>query len=123
LHAGVAVLAALLVAGVAGEELPLVNRQAEPLGIGPLDPLSDAALTIWGSLAGYTAALAGVVVAATAAAILPWLRNRSRHGVAALGAVLIGLSIATGAGLVNTIVLLLVWGAAAAVAGSLRRSG
>ncbi|HSF62100.1 MAG TPA: serine/threonine-protein kinase [Gaiellaceae bacterium] len=123
LHAGVAVLAALLVAGVAGEELPLVNRQAEPLGIGPLDPLSDAALTIWGSLAGYTAALAGVVVAATAAAILPWLRNRSRHGVAALGAVLIALSIATGAGLVNTIVLLLVWGAAAAVAGSLRRSG
>jgi hypothetical protein len=62
-------------------------------------------------------------VAATAAAILPWLRDRSRYGVAALGAVLIGLSIATGAGLVNTIVLLLVWGAAAAVAGSLRRSG
>ncbi|HEU5264830.1 MAG TPA: serine/threonine-protein kinase, partial [Gaiellaceae bacterium] len=123
LHAGVAVLAALLVTGVAGEELPLVSRQAEPLGIGPLDPLSDVALTIWGSLAGYNAALGGVVVAATAAAILPWLRDRSRYGVAALGAVLIGLSIATGAGLVNTIVLLLVWGAAAAVAGSLRRSG
>jgi hypothetical protein len=122
-HAVVAILAALLVAGVAGDELPLANRHAEPLGIGPLDPLSDAALAVWGSLAGSTAALAGVLVAAVAAAILPWLRDRSRYGMAVLGAVLTALSIAAGVGLMSTIVLLLAWGVAAAVAGGLRRSG
>ena len=119
-QAAVAILAALLVAGVAGEELPLVNHPAEPLGIGPLDPVSDAALTVWGALAGSTVVLAGVVVAAMAAAVLPWARDRSRYGVAALGALLTALSIAAGAGAVGTIVMVLVWGIAAAVAGALR---
>jgi hypothetical protein len=122
LHAAVAVLAALLIAGVAGEELPLVNRQAAPLGIGPLDSWSDAAITIWSSLTGYSAVLAGVVVAAAAAAIFPWLRDRSRYGIAALGAVLTGLSVATGIGFASTLVLLFVWAVAAAVAGALRGS-
>jgi eukaryotic-like serine/threonine-protein kinase len=119
-QAAMAILAALLVAGVAGEELPLVNHPAEPLGIGPLDPVSDAALTVWGALAGSTVVLAGIVVAAMAAAVLPWARDRSRYGVAALGALLTALSIAAGAGAAGTIVMVLVWGIAAAVAGALR---
>jgi hypothetical protein len=110
----------LLVAGVAGEKLPLVNHPAEPLGIGPLDPVSDAALTVWGALAGSAFVLAGVVVAATAAAVLPWARDRSRYGVAAIGAVLTALSVAASAGAVGVIVMVLVWGIAAVVAGALR---
>jgi hypothetical protein len=119
-QAAVAILAALLVAGVAGEELPLVNHPAEPLGIGPLDPVSDAAFTVWGALAGSAVLVAGVVVAAMAAAVLPWARDRSRYGVAALGAALTALSVAAGSGAVGTIVMVLVWSIAAAVAGALR---
>jgi eukaryotic-like serine/threonine-protein kinase len=119
-QAAVAILAALLVAGVAGEELPLVNHPAEPLGIGPLDPVSDAALAVWVALAGSAVVLAGVVVAAMAAAVLPWARDRSRYGVAALGAVLTALTIAAGAGAVGAIVMVLVWGIAAGFAGALR---
>ncbi|HEU0246553.1 MAG TPA: serine/threonine-protein kinase [Gaiellaceae bacterium] len=119
----VAILAALLVAGVAGEELPLVNHPAEPLGIGPLDPVSDAALAVWGALTGSAVVLAGVVVAAMASAVLPWARDRSRYGVAGLGAVLTALSVAAGSGVVSTIVMVLVWSGAAAVAGALRGLG
>jgi hypothetical protein len=119
-QAAIAILAALLAAGVAGEELPLANDPAEPLGIGPLDPVSDAALTVWGALTGSAVVLAGVVVAAMAAAVLPWARDRSRYGVAGLGAVLTALSVAAGSGVVNTIVMVLVWSVAAAVAGALR---
>ncbi len=122
-QAAVAILAALLVAGVADDELPLVNRPAEPLGIGPLDPLSEAALAVWGTMTGYTVALAGVIVAATAAAILPSARDRSRYGVAAVGAVLTVLSMVAGAAVVSTIVVVLVWSIAAAVAGALRAPG
>ena len=122
-QAAVAILAAMLVAGVAGEELPLVNHRAEPLGIGPIDPVSDAALAVWGALTGSAVVLAGVVVAAVAAAVLPWARDRSRYGVAVLGAALTALSIAAGAGFVSTIVVMLSWSVAAAVAGALRGPG
>ena len=114
---------AALVAGVADDELPLVNRPAEPLDIGPLDPLSEAALAVWGTMTGYPVALAGVIVAATAAAVLPSARDRSRYGVAAVGAVLTVLSVVAGAALVSTIVVVLVWYIAAAVAGALRAPG
>jgi eukaryotic-like serine/threonine-protein kinase len=119
----VAILAALLVAGVAGEELPLANHPADPLGIGPLDPVSDAALAVWGALTGSAVVIAGVVVAAMASAVLPWARDRSRYGVAALGAVLTALSLVAGAGVVSTIVTVLAWSVAAAVAGALRERG
>ena len=122
-QAAVAILAALLVAGVADDELPLVNRPAEPLGIGPLDPLSEAAIAVWGTMTGYPVALAGIVVAATAAAVLPSARDRSRYGVAAVGAALTVLSVAAGAAVVSTIVVVLVWSIAAAVAGALRAPG
>ena len=120
-QAGGAVLSALLVAGVAGEELPLANQPAKPLGIGPLDPVSDAAITIWGSIAAFPITLAGVAGAAVMAAILPLARRRSRWGVAAVGAVLTAWAIAAGAGFGSAVGLILVWAVAAVLAAGLRR--
>lgn len=120
-QAALAVLAALIVAGVAGDELPLEGRQAVPLGIGPLDRVTDAALTVWTALSGYPAVLGGAVLAAAAAGILPWARRRSRYGVASVGAVLIAGVIAVGAGIASTFVLALAWGLAAVVAAASHR--
>ncbi|MEP7223351.1 MAG: hypothetical protein ABI783_00140, partial [Actinomycetota bacterium] len=120
-QAGVAVLSALLVAGVAGERLPLVNRPAESPGIGPLDPVGHTALTVWATLAAYPVVLAGVAAVAFAAGILPWARRRSRYGVAVVGAVLTAAAIAVGAGVASTIALVLAWTVAAAVAAALHR--
>jgi len=121
-HAGVGVLSALLVAGVAGERLPLANRPAESLDIGPLDPVSDTALNVWGTLTAYPVVLVGVAAAAVAAGILPWARRRSRYGVAIMGAVLTAATIAAGAGVTSTVFLVVVWTVAAAVAATLRRA-
>jgi hypothetical protein len=118
----VGVLSALLVAGVAGERLPLANRSAESLDIGPLDPVSDTALNVWGTLTAYPVVLVGVAAAAVAAGILPWARRRSRYGVAAMGAVLTAATIAAGAGVTSTVFLVVVWTVAAAVAATLRRA-
>lgn len=120
-QAGVAVLSALLVAGAAGARLPLANRPAESLGIGPLDPVGHTALTVWGTLAAYPVVLAGVAAAAFAAGILPWAQRRSRYGVAVVGAVLTAAAIAVGAGVTSTIALVLAWTVAAAVAAALHR--
>jgi hypothetical protein len=121
-QAGVGVLSALLVAGVAGERLPLANRSAESLDIGPLDPVSDTALNVWGTLTAYPVVLVGVAAAAVAAGILPWARRRSRYGVAVMGAVLTAAAIAAGTGVTSTVFLVVVWTGAAAVAATLRRA-
>jgi len=118
-QAALAVLSALLVAGVAGDTLPLTDRPAEALGIGPLDTVTDTALSVWAALSAYPAVLGAVALAAVAAGILPWARRRSRYGVAAVGVVLIGGAIAADAGAASTVVLVLVWGLAAAVTGAL----
>jgi hypothetical protein len=117
---GLAVLFALLVAGVAGDRVPFENSQAETLRIGPLDSVSDTALTVWGALSAYPVALGAAALAAVAAGLLPWARRRSRYGVAVVGAVLATAAIVAGAGAANTIVLVLVWTVAAAVAAALR---
>ncbi len=114
-QAGLAVLAALLVAGVTGEKLPIVNRPAEALGIGPLEPVIDTALTVWGAVSAYPIALGAVAMAAVAAAILPWARRRSPYGVAAIGVALTAAGIAAGTGVASAFVLALVWAIAAAV--------
>ena len=120
-QAGLAVPAALLVAGVAGEELPLVNRPAESLGITAPAPVAEVALSVWGFLALSPVALAGAALAALAAGVLPWAGGRSRYGVAIAGFVLIAASIAVGAGAAGTAVAALVWAGAAAVAAGARR--
>ena len=120
-QAGLGVLSALLVAGVTGERLPIVNRPAEALGIAPLDPVTDTALTIWAALSAYPGVLGAVVLAAVAAAVLPWVQRRSPYGVAAVGLVLTSAGIVAGAGVASAFVLVLVWATAAAVAAGLRR--
>jgi len=119
-QAGLAVLFALLVAGVAGDRMPFGNRQAEALRIGPLDPLSDTALIVWGALSAYPVALGAAAMAAIAAGTLPWARRLSRYGMVVIGAVLITAAIAAGAGVASTVVLVLVWTVAAGVAAALR---
>lgn len=120
-QAGIAVLAALLVAGVAGEELPLVNRPAASLGITPLASTAEVAHSVWGSLALNPMALAGAALAALAAGVLRWARGRSRYGVAIVGFVLVAASMAVGAGAACTAVAALVWAGAGAVAAWARR--
>jgi eukaryotic-like serine/threonine-protein kinase len=122
-QAGLAVLAALLVAGVAGERLPIVNRPADALAIAPLDTVNETALTVWGALSAYPSALVAVATAAVAAAILPWARRRSPYGVAAVGVVLTAAGIAAGTGVASAFVLVLVWAIAAAVAAGFPRPG
>ncbi len=120
-QAGLAVLSAFLVAGVAGDELPLVSRPAERLAIGPLDSMSDTSLAVWASLTARPGALAGVAAAAVTAGILQWARRRSRFGVAAIGVALTAAAIAAGAGVGSTLVLVLVWAVTAAVAAASHR--
>jgi hypothetical protein len=115
------VLSALLVAGVAGETLPLENRSAAALGIGPVDPVADVALNLWDALAAYPVALGAAALAAVAAGILPWARQRSKYGMAVIGAVVTIGAIGAGAGVTSTVALLLVWSVSAAVAETLRR--
>ena len=122
-QAGLAVLSALLVAGVAGDELPLVSGPAERLAIGPLDSMSDAAFAVWGSLAAHPVALAGVAAAAVTAGILQWARRRSRWSMAVIGLVLTATAAAAGAGVGSTVVLVLVWAAAAVVTAASHRRG
>jgi hypothetical protein len=119
-QAGVAVFSAVLVAGVAGDRIPLENRQAEALRIGPLDPVTDTALMVWGALTAYPLTLGAAALAAVAAGVLPWARRRSRYGLVAIGAVFTASAIAAGAGVASTLVLLLVWTVAAAVAAASR---
>ncbi len=120
-QAGLAVLAALLVAGVTGGELPLVNRPAESLGITPLASVAEVALSVWGSLAITPLVLAGAALAAMAGGVVSWARGRSRYGVAFVGAVVIAASIAVGAGTPGTAVAALVWAGTAAIAAGARR--
>ena len=121
-QAGLAVLSAFLVAGVAGDELPLASGPVGELAIGPLDSMSDVALAVWSSLTAQPVALAGVAVAALTAGILQWTR-RSRFGVAVTGLALTAAAIASGAGAGSTLVLVLVWAVAAAVAAASHRQG
>ncbi|MGH3066048.1 MAG: hypothetical protein ACRDOF_07055, partial [Gaiellaceae bacterium] len=120
MQAGLAVLAALLVAGVAGDELPIEDRVAETVGIGPADAVSDAALSVWGAIAMYPATLAVAALVAVAAGILPSTR-RFRYGVAAIGALLTIAAIGAGAGFASAVAVALAWSVAATVAAASRR--
>jgi hypothetical protein len=120
-HGALAVLSAALLAGVAGDKLPLSNERAEPLGIGPLSSVSEAGTAIWASLTTSGVVTIAAVFAAVATAVLPWARQRSQIGVAVVGLVLTAAFVVAGAGIVSTIVVTLVWGAAATFAAVLRR--
>jgi hypothetical protein len=111
----VAVLAAALVAGTAGDDLPLAASPASSLGIAPPDSVRDVAGAISAELALHPLLLGGALVAAVAAAGLPWAA-RTRYGVAAVGGALVVASVATGTGAFGLLAAGLVWAAAAGVA-------
>jgi hypothetical protein len=120
-QAVLAVFAAALAAGIAGERLPLTGDTPDPLGISPLDSPVEVGVALGGSILAEPRVLAGAVAAGIAASILPWARRRSRYGVLAVGAALLAGVVGTGAGVVSILLVALVWGVVAAVAAGTRR--
>jgi serine/threonine-protein kinase len=115
-QAAVAVLAAVLVAGIAGEALPPSGELAPTLSIAPGDAPLEVVLALFTALAAAPLVLVAAAGAAAAAVILPWARRWSRYGVLAVGAALLAAVIAAGAGPLSVVFVALVWGVAGAVA-------
>jgi len=112
----VALLAAVLVAGVGGTSLPLAGGTVEPVDIGPLAGFGDVARAVWASLAGTPTVLAAAALAAAASSLLPWASRRSRFGVGIVGFVVVAASVLAGAGIGATVIAVTVWALAAAIA-------
>jgi hypothetical protein len=108
-HGVLAVLSTVLLAGVAGDSLPIAGGTASSLDIGPLDSVSSATAAVWGWLVHEPVVLAAAILVGAAAALLPWARRRSPFGLAAVGFVVTASSVLAGAGIVSTIVVMLVW--------------
>jgi hypothetical protein len=114
-QAALAVLAAALVAGTAGHELPFAGGTLA-LGIAPADSVGHVAFALRGALLGTPLLLAAAFALAAAAAALPYVRTRSRYGLGALGlAVTIG-SVVAGVGAASIPLVAAVWGVAAVLA-------
>ena len=120
-QAVLAVLAAAVVAGVAGDDLPVTGAPANGFAISPLDSVREIAAGLWQAALLDPVLLVGAVCLGLAAAALPWIRRRSRYGVLALGAALLAGSIAVGVGLAATVLVALVWAIAAAVSAGTRQ--
>ena len=115
-QAAVAVLVAALAAGLSEEVLLAAGEPTEPLRITPVDSPVEVGATLVGAVVMSPLVLVCAAVAAAAAAILPWARQRSRFGVLAVGAALLAGAVAAGTGIVAILLVALVWGVAAAVA-------
>ena len=111
-QAALAVLAAALVAGLEGADLPLAAGPASSLGIAPVDSEREVALAVWGELMLHPVVLVGALVATCAAVALPRAR-RWRYGVAAIGGALVVCAAVTGAGPAALLVAGLAWAFAA----------
>ena len=120
-HGALAVLSAALLAGLAGESLPVTDRPAGSLDIDPLTPVPGAATEVWAWLAGHPVTFAAAALVAAASALLP-LARRSTFGVGAIGFVLVGTSVLAGATVASTIVGASVWAVAGISSVVLRRS-
>jgi hypothetical protein len=121
LQAATAVLAAALLAGVAGTPLPLTGEPAEPFALGPLDSAKETAVALVSAVAAQPLLLAGALFAALAAALLPLARRHWRYGVLAVGSALLLGAVATGTGVVGILLVALVWAVAGALAAGARR--
>jgi len=111
-QAALAVLAAALVAGLEGADLPLAAGPASSLAIAPVDSEREVALAVWGELALHPTVLVGALAMAAAAVALPWAR-RLQYGVAVTGGTLLVCAAATGAGPLALLVAGLAWALAA----------
>jgi len=120
-QATLAVLAAVLVTGVAGEKLPLTGALPARLEITPLDSTGEVGLALWELLVLHPVVLGGAVVAGIAAAILPWARRRSRYGALAVGVVLLAGAIATGSSIPAVLVVAFLWAIAGVIAAGIGR--
>ena len=121
-HAVLAVLSTALLAGVAGDEVPIAGGTASSLGVGPLDSVGSAAAAVWTWLAEEPVVLAAAILVAVAAALLPWARRWSPIGAAAVGFAVTAASVVAGAAVASTIVVTLVWAGFALVVAAPRRA-
>jgi eukaryotic-like serine/threonine-protein kinase len=117
-----AVLAATLLAGTAGKPIPFTGESGEALGIGPLTTVAEAWAAVSTSLMAAPTVLAGAALAAATSVCLPIARVRWRYGVAAIGLMVTAASIAAGAAVASTVVVLLVWASAGAFAALMPRT-
>lgn len=108
-HGALAVLSAVLLAGLAGNQLPVAGETPDTLGIEPLTPAADIGVGIWSWLMLHPATTAAAVMVAGAAALLPSARRSSALGVGAIGFVLVAASVLAGAGIGSTLVMVAVW--------------
>ncbi|MEX0851123.1 MAG: serine/threonine-protein kinase [Gaiellaceae bacterium] len=115
-QAALAVLSAVLVAGVSGADLPLAAARSAQLGITPLDSPGEVGLAVRDALLLHPVIVAGAMIAAIAAAILPWARRRSRYGVVIGGTALLAGAVATGSGIGAVLLIALVWAIAGVIA-------
>ena len=109
-QAALAVLAAALVAGVAGGT-----------DLAPADSVPETLAALWSGFVAQPLLLASTIVTAVAAVILPYARRRHRFGVAAVGTVLLVGALATGQGAVGILLTAACWSAAALLAAGPRR--
>jgi eukaryotic-like serine/threonine-protein kinase len=121
-HGVLAVLSTVLLAAVAGEQLPVAAGAASRLDVGPLDSVGSAAAALWSWLAHEPVLLGAAILLGAAAALLPWARRCSRLGVAGLGFVLTAASVLAGAGVASTAAVMLAWGGYALAAATARRA-
>jgi len=114
-QAGAAVLAAALVAGIAGDELPLAASDAGTLGIAPPDSAGEIAGALANQLSLHPTVLGGALLAAVAAAAVP-SAARTEYGLALVGSTVLVAAAATGTGAIGLLVVGLAWAVAANVA-------
>ena len=121
-HGALAVLSAVLLAGVAGKGLPVSDRTVGSLGIEPLTPVLGATSDVWSWLATRPVTFAAAALVAAASAFLAWARRSTPFGVAAIGFVLVAASVLAGASVASTVVGASVWAIAGISTFVLRRS-
>ena len=119
--AAFAVLSAALVAGAAGDELPLTGEPGSALDMSPLASATEVGSSTAEALAREPMLLAGTVVLALAAAILPLARRRSKYGVLAVGSALLVGTVVAGTSIAAVPIVALVWAVAGALAAGKRR--
>jgi len=120
-QAVVAVLAAAVVAGVAGDDLPLPGALAKGFAISPQDSVREIAAGLWQTALLDPVLLGGAVALGLAAAALPWIRRQSDYGVLAVGIALTAGSVVVGAGFAGTLLVALGWAIAAAISAGTRQ--
>jgi hypothetical protein len=117
-----AVLSAVLLAGLAGTSMPVTDRAIGTLGIEPLTPVLGASSAVWTWLATHPVTFAATVLVAGASALLPWARRSTPYGVLGIGFALVAAAVLAGASIAATVIGASVWAFAGVAAVVARRS-